>query len=54
MGLGSLIIGLSLIIAGIIQALFTAEADAVIIQIGIIIGLALMLYGQFKYNKGIF
>ena len=54
MGLGSLIIGLSLIVAGIVQAIFTAEAGAVIILIGIIIGLALMLYAQFKYNKGIF
>ena len=54
MGLGSLIIGLSLIVAGIIQAIFTAEVGAVIILIGIIIGLALMLYAQFKYNKGIF
>ena len=54
MGLGSLIIGLSLIVAGIIQAIFTAEAGAVIILIGIIIGLSLMLFAQFKYNRGIF
>lgn len=54
MGLGSLIIGISLIVAGIIQAIFTAEAGAVIILVGIILGLALMLYAQFKYNKGIF
>lgn len=54
MGLGSLIIGISLIIAGVIQVVFTAEAGAVIILVGIILGLALMLYAQFKYNKGIF
>lgn len=54
MGLGSLIIGISLIGAGIIQVIFTAEAGAVMILVGIILGFALMLYAQFKYNKGIF
>lgn len=53
-GLGTLLIGASMIIAGIVQALLSAEVGAVIILIGLIIGLVLILYAQFKYNKGIF
>lgn len=53
-GLGTLLIGASMIIAGIVQSLLSAEVGAVIILIGIIIGLVLILYAQFKYNKGIF
>ena len=54
MGLGTLIMGVSMVIAGIVQAILTPEVGAVIIVIGIIIGLVLILYAQFKYNKGIF
>ena len=53
-GLGTLLIGISMIIAGIVQAVVSVEAGAVIILIGIIIGLVLILYAQFKYNRGIF
>ena len=54
MGLGTLIMGASMVIAGILQAFLNPEVGAVIIVIGIIIGLVLILYAQFKYNKGIF
>ena len=54
MGLGSLIMGVSMIIAGVVQAIYGPEAGAWIIVLGIIVGLTLMLYAQFKYNKGIF
>lgn len=54
MGLGTLIIGVCLIIAGIAQAFISIESGAVIMVIGILIGFALMLYGQIKYNKGLF
>ena len=53
-GLGTLLIGAAMIIAGVVQALVSTEAGAVIILIGIILGLTLMLYAQFRYNKGIF
>ncbi len=53
-GLGTLLIGVAMIVAGVVQALVSAEAGTVIILIGIIIGLVLILYAQFKYNKGIF
>ena len=44
-GLGTVIIGLSLILAFIWEG-FKAE-------IGLILGLGFILYGQIKYNKGI-
>ena len=54
MGLGTLIIGVSLIIAGLLQPLIGDEGSAWIMAGGILVGLALMLYAQIKYNKGIF
>ena len=52
-GLGTLLIGAAMIISGFLQALVSVEAGAVVILIGIIIGLVLILYAQFKYNRGI-
>ena len=53
-GLGTLIVGLSMIICGIIQAVIGMEAGGVILIVGMMIGLSLIVYAQFKYNKGIF
>ncbi len=53
-GLGTLIIGVCLIIAGIVQALIGIEPSTVIMVIGILVGLTLILYAQIKYNKGLF
>ena len=53
-GLGTLLIGAAMIISGFLQALVSVEAGAVVILIGIIIGLVLILNAQFKYNRGIF
>ena len=53
-GLGTLIIGVCLIVSGIVQALIGIEPSAVIMVIGILVGLTLILYAQFKYNRGIF
>lgn len=54
MGLGTLIIGVSMIVAGFLQPLIGDEGSAWIMAGGILIGLALMLYAQIKYNRGIF
>lgn len=54
MGIGSLIIGISMIIAAIIQALGQITLGGLIILTGVSIGFGLMVYAQFKYNKGIF
>lgn len=54
MGLGTLIIGVSMIVAGFLQPLIGDEGSAWIMAGGILVGLALMLYAQIKYNRGIF
>ncbi len=53
-GLGTLIIGASMIASGIIQAFVGIEAGSIFIAIGVVIGLVLILYSQFKYNRGLF
>ena len=52
-GTGTLIIGISLVL-GFIVSFWSEEIMGYIILPVIIIGLVLILYGQFKYNKGIF
>lgn len=54
MGIGSVIIGLSMSINAILQMILKIETLWYITVIGIVIGLIFMLYGQIKYNKGIF
>ena len=54
MGLGSVIIGVSIVLTAILLMVFGYEFLYFIILAGIIIGLAFILYAQFKYNKGIF
>lgn len=53
-GLGTLIIGVGMIVAGIIQVLIDAEVGAYFILGAILAGLSLVLYAQIKYNRGIF
>ena len=54
-GLGTLIIGVAIIIAGIIQSFIGVEPRASFVMVGgILVGLALILYAQFKYNRGLF
>ena len=54
MGLGTLIIGIGIIASGIIQVFAGVEVGSIFIVIGVVVGLMLMLYAQFKYNRGIF
>ena len=54
MGLGSVIIGVSIVLTAILLMVFGYEFLYFIILAGIIIGLTFILYAQFKYNKGIF
>lgn len=53
-GIGTIIIGSSLIINSILQMIFELEIFYCIIVIGIVVGLGFILYSQIKYNKGIF
>ena len=52
-GAGTLIMGVSFVTA-FIAAFWSDELAAYIILPAVVVGLALMLYAQFKYNKGIF
>ena len=54
MGLGTIIIGVSLTITAILQVIFEIASLWLITLVGVIIGLVFPLYEQFKYNKGIF
>lgn len=54
MGIVSLIIGICMTITAILQMIFYNENIWYITVIGIIIGLIFMIYGQIKYNRGIF
>lgn len=53
-GLGTLIIGVCLIIAGLVQSFVGVEQSAFIMVGGVLIGLTLILYAQIKYNRGLF
>lgn len=54
MGLGTLIMGASIALTAILQIIFDWEAIYNLTLAGVIAGLAVMLYAQFKYNRGIF
>lgn len=53
-GLGTLIVGGAIIAGAVIQALGYIAASGLVMGVGVLIGLALILYTQFKYNKGLF
>ena len=53
-GSGTLVIGISMIVTGILQMIFNNEIIYYITAAGIVIGIVLIFWGQFKYNKGIF
>ena len=52
-GTGTLIIGISLVLRFIVS-FWSEEIMGFIILPAVIVGLCFMLYGQIKYNKGIF
>lgn len=53
-GIGTVIIGFSIIISNFLSIIFNDEIYIMFILLGSVIGLIFMLYAQFKYNKGIF
>ena len=54
MGAGSLIIGAAAAATAVLQMIFDLEAIFYLLAGGVLAGLAVMIYAQFKYNKGIF
>ena len=60
-GLGTIIIGCSVILSGILSVLalivkknFYATLGETVLTIGLIAGIVIIFYALFKYNKGIF
>ena len=53
-GMGSIIVGISIISAGIFSILNCIVISNIIIIVGLIIGIVLIFYALFKYNNGIF
>ena len=60
-GTGTLIIGISLIIFGILSLFFEKSGTPLLtvigtaeLIVGILVGIAISFYAMFKYNKGIF
>ena len=53
-GLGTLVVGAAIIAGAVIQALGNIAASGLVIGVGVLIGLVLILYAQFKYNRGLF
>ena len=54
MGWGTLVIGAGMILSAIVSAMIGSAIGELLILPAVVIGLALMLVAQFKYNRGIF
>lgn len=54
MGFGTLIMGGSITVTAVLRMIFDCEAVFYLLAAGLVVGLAIMVYAQFKYNKGIF
>ncbi len=53
-GSGTAIIGVTMTVAAVLDIMIKNPLIYLVIIPGIIVGITLILYGQFKYNKGIF
>ena len=53
-GIGSIIIGITIILAGVFTILNYTHISNVVLSIGITMGITIIFYAMFKYNKGIF
>lgn len=54
MGFGTLVMGASTAATAVLQMIFDLEAIFYLLAAGVAVGLVVMVYAQFKYNKGIF
>lgn len=54
MGIGTIIIGLSITVTAIISLFIELVPVFILTLVGVIVGVAFMLYAQFKYNGGLF
>ena len=53
-GIADIVLGLCLIVTSILELLKLSQVSWIAALVGAVICLALVLYAQFKYNKGIF
>lgn len=53
-GLGTIIVGASMIVSAVLQTIVSVEVGAAMMLPGILAGLILILIAQFKYNRGLF
>lgn len=53
-GTGTIIIGITIILAGIFTILNYTNISNIILIIGLATGLIIIFYAMFKYNKGLF
>lgn len=53
-GVGTLTMGISFIITAILQMIIGTEDIFYISLIGVVVGIGIMTFAQFKYNRGIF
>lgn len=53
-GSGTVIMGVSMILSALLEVIFKTTMLDYIVPAGYVVGLAIILYGQFKYNKGLF
>ena len=53
MGLGTAIVGASIVLTAILLMIWDVEALFFLILAGCIFGVAVMIYAQIKYNKGL-
>lgn len=54
MGIGTIILGVGMIVTAIFQLFFDLDESNYILIFSLISGVITMIYAQFKYNKGIF
>ena len=52
-GTGTLIVGLAMVL-GYIVSFWSHTAASGLILLALVVGMGFILYGQFKYNKGLF
>ncbi len=53
-GTGTIIFGITLFVTAILEVMLRDPIVEIVLLIGFAVGLVFMLYGQFKYNKGLF
>ena len=53
-GIGTIMIGITVILAGLLTILDYASMSNVILILGMVVGCGIIFYALFKYNKGIF